>query len=120
MALLAHVLATLGTLLGPGGVKAVVAENLLLKHQLLIINRPRRRAPNLCASQRLLLGLWSLFLNPRRLWRSAVILKPSTLLRFHAALKAHKYRWLYSCGWRISVQAAIGNSNNPRQWPRQP
>jgi putative transposase len=98
MALLAHVLATLGTLLGSGGVKAVVAENFLLKHQLLIINRPRRRAPNLCASQRLLLGLWSLFLNPRRLWRSAVILKPSTLLRFHAALKAHKYRWLYSSG----------------------
>jgi len=91
-------LATLGTLLGPGGVKAVVAENLLLKHQLLIINRPRRRAPNLCAFQRLLLGFWSLFLNPRRILRSAVILKPSTLLGFHAALRAHKYRWLYSSG----------------------
>src|ERR1019366_6136205 len=96
LVLLAHGLAVLGTLLGPGGVKAVVAENLLLKHQLLIINRPRRRAPNLCASQRLLLGFWSLFLNPRRILRSAVILKPSTLLRFHAALKAHKYRWLFS------------------------
>ena len=98
MALMGHGLATLGTLLGPGGVKAVVAENLLLKHQLLIINRPRRRAPNLCAFQRLLLGFWSLFLNPRRILRSAVILKPSTLLGFHAALRAHKYRWLYSSG----------------------
>jgi transposase InsO family protein len=37
-----------------------------------------------------------LFLHPRRILRSAVILKPSTLLRFHAALKAYKYRWLYS------------------------
>jgi hypothetical protein len=44
LALFAHALATLGALLGPGGVKAVIAENLLLKHQLLIIDRPRRRA----------------------------------------------------------------------------
>jgi transposase InsO family protein len=96
LALLSHLMTTVATLLGPGGVKAVVAESLLLKHQLLIINRPRKRAPNLCAFQRLLLGFWSLFLHPRRILRSAVILKPSTLLRSHAALKAHKYRWLYS------------------------
>jgi len=91
-------MATLATLLGPGGVKAVVAQNLLLKQQLLMLNRSRRRAPKLGASQRLLLGFWSLFLNPRRLLRSAVIVKPSTLLRFHTALKAHKYRRLYSPG----------------------
>jgi hypothetical protein len=35
VSLLAHLLATLVTLVGPGGVKAVVAQNLLLKHQLL-------------------------------------------------------------------------------------
>src|ERR1035438_8578884 len=96
LTLLAHLMATLARLLGPGGVKAVVAESLLLKHQLLIINRPRKRAPNLGAFQRLLLGFWSLFLHPRRILRSAVILKPSTLLRFHKALKMHKCRWLYS------------------------
>src|ERR1035441_2033335 len=39
---------------------------------------------------------WSLFLNPRRLSRNAVVLRPSTLLRFHQALKARKYRCLYS------------------------
>jgi transposase InsO family protein len=39
-----------------------------------------------------------LFLHPRRVLRNAVILKPSTLLRFHAALRTHKYRWFYSCG----------------------
>jgi hypothetical protein len=32
MALMAHGLATLGTLLGPGGVKALVAQNLLLSN----------------------------------------------------------------------------------------
>src|ERR1017187_3252652 len=96
VSLFAHLLATLVTLVGPGGIKAVVAQNLLLKHQPLIIKRSRKRSPNLFAFQRLFLGLWSSFLNPRRLLRSAVVLKPSTLLRFHNALKARKYRWLYS------------------------
>jgi putative transposase len=39
-----------------------------------------------------------LFLNPRRIARSAIIIKPSTLLRFHSALKKRKYRLLYSPG----------------------
>jgi hypothetical protein len=30
-------------LLGPGGVRSLVAESLLLKHQLLIVNRSRQR-----------------------------------------------------------------------------
>ena len=34
-----HLLATIAKLLHPGGVRAVVAESLLLKHQLVIINR---------------------------------------------------------------------------------
>ena len=33
---------------------------------------------------------------PARLVRSAVVLKPSTLLRFHQALKRRKYRLLFS------------------------
>src|ERR1017187_1845444 len=94
--LFAHLMVTLATLLGPGGVKTVVAQNLLLKQQLLMVRRRRRRAPNLGACQRVLLGFWSLFLHPQRILRSAVILKPSTLLRCHAALKACKYRLLYS------------------------
>jgi hypothetical protein len=42
-----HVLATVGRLARLGGVRAVVAESVLVKHQLLILNRSRRRAPNL-------------------------------------------------------------------------
>jgi len=34
-------------------------------------------------------GFWSLFLHPRRILRSALILKPSTLLQFHKALKTN-------------------------------
>jgi putative transposase len=39
-----------------------------------------------------------LFLSPRRIARSAIIIKPSTLLKFHNALKKRKYRLLYSPG----------------------
>ena len=42
-----HLLATIAKLLRPDGVRVVVAESLLLKHQLVISNRARRRAPNL-------------------------------------------------------------------------
>ena len=41
-------------LCGPGGVRAVIAENLLLKQQLVVLRRPRQRAPRLTASDRLL------------------------------------------------------------------
>ena len=94
--LLFHLLATSAKLLRPGGSKTIIAENLLLKQQLIIHSRARERAPNLSARDRALLGFWSLFLNPRRIARSAIIIKPSTLLRFHNALKKRKYRQLYS------------------------
>jgi hypothetical protein len=61
-------------LLRPGGCKALLAENLLLKHQLLVLHRSRRHAPKLRPADRLLFGLWTLFLNPRRLLRAAVVL----------------------------------------------
>ena len=61
--LLAHLLATLAKLLGPGGARAVVADSLLMKQQLLIINRSRQRAPKLTAIDRILPGFWSLFLD---------------------------------------------------------
>jgi putative transposase len=65
--LLAHLLTTAAKLLGSGGAQAIVADSLLMKQQLLVINRSRRRAPNLSALDRLLLGFWSLFLNTRRI-----------------------------------------------------
>ena len=96
MVLLAHLLTTIAKLLGPGGARAIVADSLLMKQQFLIINRSRQRAPNLSALDRFLLGFWSLFLNPRHLGRAAVIIRPSTLLKFHNLLKQRKYRLLYS------------------------
>ena len=51
-----HLLATIAKLVRPGGVRAVVAESLLLKHQLVISSRTWRRAPNLNSFDRL--GSW--------------------------------------------------------------
>ena len=96
--LLAHLLTTIAKLPGPGGANAVVADSQLMKQQLLVINRTRRRAPILSAFDRFLFGFWSLFLNPRRLLRAAMIIRPSTLLKFHDILKKRKYRLLYSSG----------------------
>jgi len=87
-------LATL--LLKPGGAKALLAENLMLRQQLLLLRRHRRRGPNLRPSDRLLFGLASFCLRPRRLARVALIVRPSTLLRCHRALTELKLRWLYS------------------------
>jgi hypothetical protein len=39
--LFVHVIVTLSRLLGPGGIRSVVAESVLVKQQLLILNRSR-------------------------------------------------------------------------------
>lgn len=48
-----HFIAVLARLLGPGGVRSLVAEPLLLKRQILILNRSRKRFPHLHASNRI-------------------------------------------------------------------
>ncbi len=94
--LIAHLLVTLARLAKPGGLSAVVAESLAVKHQLLILRRARRRAPYLTSWDRLALGVCTLLVSPKRLSKMAVILKPSTLLYFHRALVKRKYRLCYS------------------------
>jgi hypothetical protein len=92
-----HLLRTLGTLLlTPAAAKALIAENLLLRQQLLLLRRSRRRSPNLRPNDRLIFGLGSLFLSPRRLAHVALLVRPSTLLRCHRALASLKFRYLYS------------------------
>ncbi len=94
--LFVHLLVKIAQLMKPGGARAIVAENLLLKQQLLVACRSRQRAPRLSALDRLLFGLGPLFLSTRRIVRSAVLIKPSTLLRFHAALVQCKYHRLFT------------------------
>ena len=94
--LLVHLIATLARLMGPGGLRSVVAESLLVKQQLLILNRSRHRAPNLRVSDRILAGVCALFMRPARVFRSAIVLRPSTILNFHRTLRQRKYRLLFS------------------------
>ena len=91
-----HLLATVARLVGPGGARSVVAESVLVKHQLLILNRSRTRSPSLRFSDRVVAGVCALLIRPRRLIRSAIVLKPATLLRLHRALTTRKYRRLFS------------------------
>src|SRR5712691_1881578 len=103
-----HLLATVARLAGPGGARSVVVESVLVKHPLLILNRSRKRSPNLRVSDRMVAGLCALLIRPGRLIRSAIVLKPSTLLRLHQALKKRKYRLLFSPKVRQSLGADHG------------
>ena len=94
--LFVHLIVTLARLARPGGLRSVVAESVLVRHQLLILNRGRKRAPNLRATDRIIAGLCTLFMRPARVLRSAILLKPSTLLHLHSVLRQRKYRMLFS------------------------
>ena len=91
-----YLIGTFARLRGPGGMRSVMAESLLVKQQLLILNRSRLRSPNLRAADRLVAGLCALVIRPARLIRSAIVLKPSTLLSLHQTLRNRKYRLLFS------------------------
>ena len=91
-----HLLVTCTKLLRPGGVRAVAAESLLLKHQIMISNRSRQRAPNLTTLDRFVLALTTLFIKPHRISKLSALVATGTLLKFHKALVDRKYRLLFS------------------------
>jgi len=94
--LVIYLLSTLIRLLQPGGMRSIVAESLLIKHQLLIVSRSKRRAPALRPFDRVIAGLLAALIHPARLVRSAVVLKPSTIMSFHRALVRRKYQLLFT------------------------
>jgi hypothetical protein len=98
-----HLITTVLRIARPGGLRSVVAESVLIKHQLLIVNRSRRRAPNLRVLDRLIGGFCSLWINPTRLLRAAIALKPSTVLHFHRALVQESI----GCYFRRSAEPSL-------------
>jgi putative transposase len=95
--LFVHALTIVVRLARPGGAHVLsLAESVLLKHQLLLLNRSRRRAPNLLPVDRLIAGLCALLVVPRRLARCAIVVILSTLLNLHRALIHRKYQLLFS------------------------
>ena len=57
--LLVHLITTTARLMGPGGARSVIAESLLVKHQLLILNRSRWRVERAVAPTPGLASSWS-------------------------------------------------------------
>ena len=94
--LLTQFLRCLALLCKKDGFKAIVAQNLLLTQQLIILTRGRKRAPSVSPMYRNWLAFLSLFLPVRRLRQSALLFRPPTLLRFRDFLTKQKYGSLFS------------------------
>ena len=65
--LILHLLTTIARLAGPGGARSIVAESVLIKQQLLMLNRTRHRAPNLRLTERVVAGVRALLMRPTQL-----------------------------------------------------
>ena len=84
------------TLLRPGGVKSVAAENLILRQQLIAMSRTRKRSPRLTQTDRTVFAFLAQIIPRTRLRKLAIIVQPATILKFHRAMIQKKYRALYS------------------------
>ena len=91
-----HFLACFIKLLRPGGIKSITAENLVLRQQLIIMNRARKRSPRLTRADRTLFAILAHVIPFGRLRKLAIVVKPTTILNFHQALVKRKYSRLYS------------------------
>ena len=80
-----HLITTVARLAGPGGARSVVAESVLVKQQLLILNRPRKCSPNLHVADRVVAGLCALLMRPGRLICSAIVLMSAIICSFDSA-----------------------------------
>jgi putative transposase len=94
--LIFYFLRSLAILVNPGGKKALAIENIMLRKQLIILNRCRKRAPNLNQWEKLSFAFFACIMNPKRLLKTAILIKPSTLMKFHKALIERKYSRLFS------------------------
>jgi hypothetical protein len=69
-----HLIVTVVRLIKPGGLRAVVAESVLTRHQIPILNRSRKRGLNLRISDRIIAGLCTLLMHPARVLRCGMVL----------------------------------------------
>ena len=91
-----HLLVLFAKSLKSCATKDTIAKIFLLKQQLVVLSRAKKKARNLQTSDRFLFGALSLLMSPRRLCTVAIIIKPATLLKFHRALVKRKYRSSFS------------------------
>lgn len=83
-------------LLRPGDLRAVAAENIALRKQLITMSFHHKRAPKLTTIDSIIFGFLASMLSSKQLSRIAILIKPSALLKFHKALMQRKYQLLFS------------------------
>ena len=121
---LLHLAVTAAKLCRPGGVRAVIAENLLLKQQLIVLRRSRQRAPNLRVGDRLLCGFGALV----NLLRCASIVLQSYWVTRRQSLtetrsngfdsrRLHRYRALQSVPHPTRWQEITQSARADLDWP---
>jgi len=91
-----HAVRALLKLLKPGGANSLIAENIALRQQLIVINRSHKRSLNLTTWDRLGFAFLAGLILPKRILKTAIILKPATLLKLHKSLINKKYSNLFS------------------------
>ncbi len=91
-----HIIRAIIMLTKPGGTKSLIAENLMLRKQLIQLSRKQKRSPNLSFFDRLFFAILAHFINTKKIIKSAIIIKPATIINFHKALIKKKYRLLFS------------------------
>jgi hypothetical protein len=96
LSLFVPVIVTVARLARPGGLRSVVAESALVRHQLLVLNRGLKRVPNLHVADRIMARLCTLVRRPVRVLRSPIVVRPSTLLHLHSVLRKRNHRMLFT------------------------
>ncbi len=61
--LILHIFVALLKILRPGGSKALIAENMAMRQQLMVSMRNRKKSPNLATADRIIFGLLGTFIN---------------------------------------------------------
>ena len=92
-----HLIVTIARLFGSGGARSIVAESLLVKHQLLILNRSRARVPDLRPTDRAIVGLCAILMRPTSLRRElldhVIILNERHLKRLLSSYLDYYHPW---------------------------
>ena len=106
-----YFVSTILKIMMPGGIKSIIAENLAMKQQLIIVKRKSKilRSPPLTPFQRIFFSFLSFFMSEDQVKQIAVIISPSTIFRFHQLLINRKYRMLFS-----------SNKNRKKPGPKGP
>ncbi len=108
--LFVHLIVTVVRLVRPGGLRSVIAESALLRHQLIILNRGRKRAPNLRASDRIIACVWRIHKscsNRRLVQPSAMLLPPVGRKIYRWSRSPSRRFWQPSLQTRMCAMAII-------------